>query len=73
MSRGLPAMVPEPQNQHFSHIQIGGGATPLVSVITIFLNADRFIREAIDSVLAQDFTNFELILVDDGSRTTVRA
>ena len=67
MSRGSPAMVPEPQNQHFSHIEIEGGATPLVSVITIFLNADRFIREAIDSVLAQDFTNFELILVDDGS------
>jgi glycosyltransferase involved in cell wall biosynthesis len=42
-------------------------AVPLVSVITIFFNAERFIREAIDSVLAQDFTSFELILVDDGS------
>jgi glycosyltransferase involved in cell wall biosynthesis len=43
------------------------GIVPLVSVITIFLNTDRFIREAIESVLGQDFTNFELILVDDGS------
>ena len=42
-------------------------ANPIVSVITIFLDAERFIREAIESVLAQDFTDFELILVDDGS------
>jgi glycosyltransferase involved in cell wall biosynthesis len=41
--------------------------TPRVSVITIFLNGDRFIVEAIESVLAQDFQSFELILVDDGS------
>lgn len=42
-------------------------AYPRVSVITIFLNAERYISEAIESVLAQDFRNFELILVDDGS------
>lgn len=40
---------------------------PRVSVISIFLNAERFIVEAIESVLAQDFRDFELILVDDGS------
>ena len=40
---------------------------PCVSVITIFLNAERFIAEAIESVLAQEFRDFELILVDDGS------
>ncbi len=40
---------------------------PRVSVICVFLNAERFISEAIDSVLAQDFRDFELILVDDGS------
>jgi glycosyltransferase involved in cell wall biosynthesis len=42
-------------------------ARPRVSVITIFLNEERFISEAIESVLAQDFRDFELILVDDGS------
>ncbi len=40
---------------------------PLVSVVTIFLNAERFITEAIESVLAQSYGNWELLLVDDGS------
>jgi len=40
---------------------------PLVSVITIFLNAGPFIREAIDSVITQTCDNWELLLVDDGS------
>ena len=44
-----------------------GAARPRVSVITIFLNAERFISEAIESVLVQDFRDFEIILVDDGS------
>ena len=42
-------------------------ATPRVSVICIFFNAERFLAEAIESVLAQDFQDFELILADDGS------
>lgn len=41
--------------------------TPLVSVITIFLDAERFIAEAIESVLAQRYESWELLLVDDGS------
>ena len=40
---------------------------PLVSVITIFLNGDQFIAEAIESVLAQTYSNWEFLLVDDGS------
>jgi glycosyltransferase involved in cell wall biosynthesis len=40
---------------------------PRVSVITIFLNAERYLAEAVESVLAQDFPELELILVDDGS------
>jgi hypothetical protein len=40
---------------------------PRVSVIMIFLNAERYLPEAIDSVLGEDFPDFELILVDDGS------
>lgn len=40
---------------------------PLVSVIIIFLNEERFIQEAIESVFAQTYDNWELLLVDDGS------
>ena len=38
-----------------------------VSVIVPFLNAERFIEEAIESVIAQAYENWELLLVDDGS------
>ena len=38
-----------------------------VSVITIFLNEERFLGEAIDSVLDQTYADWELLLVDDGS------
>ncbi len=40
---------------------------PLVSVIIAFLNEQRFLEEAINSVLAQDYKHWELLLVDDGS------
>lgn len=40
---------------------------PLVSGIIIFLNAEKFIQEAIESVFAQTYDNWELLLVDDGS------
>lgn len=40
---------------------------PLVSVIMIFFDSERFIREAIESVFAQSYNNWELLLVDDGS------
>lgn len=39
----------------------------MVSVIAIFLNEERFIREAIESVVAQTYDAWELLLVDDGS------
>jgi glycosyltransferase involved in cell wall biosynthesis len=42
-------------------------AMPTVSVITIFHNAERFLAEAIDSVTAQSYGDWEMVLVDDGS------
>ena len=40
---------------------------PLVSILIIFLNEEKFIQEAIDSVFAQTYDTWELLLVDDGS------
>jgi glycosyltransferase involved in cell wall biosynthesis len=41
--------------------------SPLVSVIIPFLNEERFLKDAVESVLQQDYANWELLLVDDGS------
>jgi len=41
--------------------------TPIVSVVLNCYNHERYIGEAIESVLAQTFRNFELILIDNGS------
>lgn len=40
---------------------------PLVSVVIPVYNVEKYIAAAIDSVLAQDHKNFELILVNDAS------
>lgn len=40
---------------------------PAVSVVIIFKDEERFLAEAIDSVLAQTVDDWELLLVDDGS------
>ncbi len=41
--------------------------TPLVSIIIPVYNAERFVSRCIESVLSQKNTNFELLLIDDGS------
>ena len=40
---------------------------PMVSIIVPVYNAEDFLERCIDSILAQDYHEFELILVDDGS------
>ena len=40
---------------------------PLVSVAVITYNQDKFIRECLDSILNQEYPNFEIIVADDCS------
>ncbi|WP_126446641.1 glycosyltransferase family 2 protein [Sulfuricystis multivorans] len=42
-------------------------ASPLVSVLMPVYNAERFVGQAIESILAQSFQDFEFIIIDDGS------
>lgn len=48
-------------------MQLNPTSEPLVSVIVPCFNYARFVGDAIASILEQDYPNFELIVVDDGS------
>ncbi len=41
--------------------------SPLISIVTPFKDTAHFIGDCIDSILSQTYTNWELIVVDDGS------
>ena len=40
---------------------------PQISVIVPVYNTEQYLRQCLDSILCQTFSDFELILVDDGS------
>lgn len=42
-------------------------ASPLISVIMTAYNSEKFIRESINSVLNQTYTNLQFIIINDGS------
>ncbi|KLE32279.1 hypothetical protein AAW01_10500 [Aurantiacibacter gangjinensis] len=47
--------------------------TPAVSIVLPVHNGERFLRAALDSILAQTMTDFELIAVDDASSDSTPA
>lgn len=49
------------------HGLMGKKSMPKVSVVMPAYNAEVYIRKAIDSILSQTFTDFEFIIIDDGS------
>ncbi len=42
-------------------------STPLISILMPAYNCEKYIREAIDSILNQSHVNFELLIADDAS------
>jgi cellulose synthase/poly-beta-1,6-N-acetylglucosamine synthase-like glycosyltransferase len=44
--------------------------TPRITVVMAVRDGDRSLAAAVDSILSQSFSNFELVVVDDGSRDT---
>lgn len=55
------------ENHSSSSVQSVREKTPKVSVIVPVYKVEKYLPECIESILAQTFTDFELILVDDGS------
>ena len=41
--------------------------SPAISVVLPVYNAEAYVREAVESILAQSFTDFECIIINDGS------
>ena len=40
---------------------------PMVSIIVPVYNAEQYLRRCVDSILNQEYTDFEVFLVNDGS------
>lgn len=41
--------------------------TPIVSVVMAVYNTQRYLGQAVESILTQSFTDFEFVIIDDGS------
>ncbi len=54
------------ENGHPMPTQLSGA--PRVTVLLPVYDAERYLAEAVESILAQTFTDFELLAIDDGSR-----
>ena len=53
--------------EHSIQAEVEKAVKPLISVLLPVYNGKVYLAEAIESILAQSFVNFELIMIDDGS------
>ncbi len=66
-----------PASQRVDDKGVAGGkqrsdaATPMISVCLVHYNRPETLRQAVDSLKAQSYRNYEVILVDDGSPSAV--
>lgn len=49
------------------YLKVLGQQNPLISIIVPVYNVEAYLERCIDSILKQDFCDFELLLIDDGS------
>ena len=57
-----------PLLSRYSPLQFANPKPPRLSIIVPCHNSEKYIEQCIDSILLQDFSDFELIIVDDGSQ-----
>ena len=44
---------------------------PLISTVLPVYNGEKYVEEAVESILAQDFTDFEVIIINDDQQIKV--
>lgn len=49
-------------------VKVNDNTAPLISVAMPVYNGEKYLAKAIESILAQSFKNFELVIIDDGSK-----
>ncbi|RBP95969.1 cellulose synthase/poly-beta-1,6-N-acetylglucosamine synthase-like glycosyltransferase [Cytobacillus firmus] len=62
------------QVKRYKETQIDPGFTPYVSVVIAAYNEEKVICKTLDSILSSDYPDFEILIIDDGSKDhTARA
>lgn len=69
----MPGLTSSPLSSSDSPTAEVTASRPRVSVVMLTYNRPQFIRRAIQSVVTQDFTNWELIIIQDAEQELTRA